>query len=87
MAEAPDGPVHLLPCLMQLYPDIPLLHEEDRFDPTADEGREAWVLAGQKVYLWRPASGDQGAGTLWHHRDPVRLLEQHLLLAEGRGPS
>jgi hypothetical protein len=46
-------PVHLLPAIQELYPEIPLRFEEDKFDPTTDEGWY-WLLLAGRVYLVTP---------------------------------
>jgi hypothetical protein len=46
-------PVHLLPAIQELYPEIPVKYEEDRFDPTKNEGWY-WLLLAGRVYLVTP---------------------------------
>lgn len=36
MVSGDCDPVHVLPCLLQVYPDIEILHEEDVFSPRAE---------------------------------------------------
>lgn len=46
-------PAHLLPAIQELFPEIPLKYEEDRFDPTRDEGWY-WLLLAGRIYLVTP---------------------------------
>jgi hypothetical protein len=44
---------HVLPALQELFPEIPLKYEEDKFDPTRSEGWY-WLLLAGRVYLVTP---------------------------------
>lgn len=56
----------IIPCLMQLYPQIDILHDDECFDPGMDADshkwwtphrrrRWAWIIAGKRVYLMSPS--------------------------------
>ena len=45
--------VHVLPAIQELFPEIPLKFEEDRFDPTKNQGWY-WLLIAGRVYLVTP---------------------------------
>lgn len=45
---------HVLPALQELYPEISLKFEEDRFDPTKPGGGWFWLLLAGRVYLVTP---------------------------------
>lgn len=51
VATAP--PIHVLPAIQELYPEIPLRLEEDFFDPTVSNGWY-WLLIAGRVYLITP---------------------------------
>lgn len=51
IANAP--PVHVLPAVQEIFPEIPLRFEEDRLDPTRDQGWY-WLLLAGRVYLVTP---------------------------------
>lgn len=46
-------PVHLLPAIQEIYPEIPLRFEEDHFDPTKSAGWY-WLMIAGRVYLVTP---------------------------------
>ena len=45
---------HVLPAVQELYPEISLKFEEDRFDPTKPGGGWFWLLLAGRVYLVTP---------------------------------
>lgn len=47
-------PEQTLPALMQLYPDIKILYEEDNFDITKPLGYWAWIVLPGRIYLAGP---------------------------------
>lgn len=75
--------IHLLPCLMQLYPDVELLYEDEAFNPHASAhpaggARAWWVMAGKRLYLLT-----QGRGLLYAP-NPAALLASHVDATPGR---
>lgn len=46
-------PVHVLPAIQELYPEIPLKFEEDKIDPTKNQGWY-WLLLAGRIYLVTP---------------------------------
>jgi len=46
--------VHVLPAIQELYPEIQLKMEEDRFDPTKAGEHWYWLLLAGRVYLVTP---------------------------------
>lgn len=67
-------PVHILSCLLQLYPDIEVLYEEDNFSPIPGKikNKAAWVMAGKRLYLLVKGRG------LLYNPNPVVALASHL---------
>ena len=53
--ELGDGlePIHLLPSLARLYPDIRIRFEEDHVDPSASRGWY-WLLVAGRIYMVTP---------------------------------
>lgn len=47
-------PVHVLPAIRELYPELPLKFEEDMFDPTKPDQGWFWLLIAGRVYLMTP---------------------------------
>ena len=45
---------HVLPAVRELYPEIKLRYEEDRFDPTVPGKEWYWLLLAGRVYLVTP---------------------------------
>lgn len=48
------SPVHVLPAIQELYPEIELKFEEDMFDPTKPGKAWFWLLLAGRVYLVTP---------------------------------
>jgi hypothetical protein len=46
-------PVHILPAIQEIYPEIPLRFEEDGIDPTKNQGWY-WLLLAGRIYLVTP---------------------------------
>jgi hypothetical protein len=51
IANAP--PVHVLPAVQELFPEIPLRFEEDKIDPTKSQGWY-WLMLAGRIYLVTP---------------------------------
>jgi hypothetical protein len=67
--------VQLLPCLMQLYPEITLIYEEDVIPlpgTLSTTGAYTWLLVGKVVYLINPA------GYIYQHPNLLVLLSVYL---------
>lgn len=47
-------PVHVLPALWQLHPDIQVVHEDQRFDATSCRRGWSWLVCAGRVYLVAP---------------------------------
>jgi hypothetical protein len=62
----------VLPALMQLYPDIKLLYEEDNFDITRALGHWAWIVLPLRIYLAGPTS------EIYYSRDLTALIKIYL---------
>ena len=66
------GPEHVLPALMQLYPDVQVKYEEDRIDLTAPGRGWYWLVVAGRIYL-------VGLGNrVWYSPDVVSLLQIYL---------
>jgi hypothetical protein len=65
--------VYMLPCIMQLYPEITLLYEEEAI-PTAQDGKTTfhWILAGHTLYL---ISSNR---KIYYHPNLIILLSVYL---------
>jgi len=48
------GAVHVLPAIQELFPEIQLKFEEDKFDPTKTGQGWFWLLLAGRVYLVTP---------------------------------
>lgn len=46
-------PVHVLPAVQELFPEIPLRFEEDSIDPTQNQGWY-WLMLAGRIYLVTP---------------------------------
>lgn len=69
------GVEHVLPALLQLYPDIRLAYEEDRMDlsETAPPASDwFWLVVAGRVYLVDPGR------MVWYSRDATSLLGVYL---------
>lgn len=47
------SPIHMLPSVCLLYPEVPVKYEDDDFDPSVDQGWY-WVLVPRRIYLVSP---------------------------------
>lgn len=55
LADIRNAPaVHVLPAIQELFPEIPLKYEEDRFDPTKPGQGWFWLMLAGRVYLVTP---------------------------------
>jgi hypothetical protein len=61
--------VQFLPCLMQLFPEIPIVYEEEN---SSIDKTFSWVLAGHTVYLRTPKR------ELYYHENLITLLSVYL---------
>jgi hypothetical protein len=48
------NPLHLLPSVSLLYPEITIKFEDDLFDPTKSDQGWYWILLPQRIYLVSP---------------------------------
>jgi hypothetical protein len=64
--------IHVIPPLMQLYPDIEILYEEAHINLLQPGKTYAFVIMGKKVYLLTPNR------EIYHHRNVTILLELYL---------
>lgn len=69
--------VHILPCIMQIYPEIQVVYEGDDFgtnilEPDNKDNCDTWVVAGKKVYLL------MRNGVLYYDKNLVSLLNLHI---------
>ena len=76
LADIANAPaVHVLPAIHELYPEIPIKYEEDRFDPTKPGGWY-WLLLAGRVYLVTPepavCHSDNIADLLKHYIDNAK---------------
>lgn len=63
--------VHVLPAIHELYPEIPIRYEEDRFDPTRPGGWY-WLLLAGRVYLVSPEP------VVYHSDNVADLLKRYI---------
>jgi hypothetical protein len=68
MAEA----VHIIPPLMQLYPNIEIVYEEGCIDLLQQSKEYSFVIMGQRVYLLTPNRA------IYYHSNVTILLELYL---------
>ena len=55
MEEIPAGdPLHVLPAIMQLHPDIALVYESDDIDVTTPSAHWKWAVFPGMIYLIDP---------------------------------
>jgi hypothetical protein len=73
LARVPEGdPMHVLPALRQLHPDIALHYEEDRVDLSRGTGRWGWMVVPGRVYLVDPE------GRAYHSDNVTSLMRVYL---------
>ena len=65
-------PLHVLPALMQLYPDVELRYEEDRLDLVRGPGRWVWLAVPGRIYLVGPD------GRVYHSTNVTSLLRVYV---------
>lgn len=72
-SRAHEGdPLHLLPALRQLYPEVDLLYEEDRLDLVDGPGRWVWLAVPGRIYLVGPD------GRVYHSDNVTALLRLYV---------
>ena len=79
LARIPSSPMHMLPLIMQLLPEIPLCYDDDTKIPGLAGGappRWAWLAACGRFFLVDPAGG-----LLW--APELATLVAHYLQATG----
>lgn len=82
--ENPINAVHMVPPLLQLYPDIEVRHADDVGDllQRASQGKWTWLFAGHSLYLVDPggAGGEKSIRDvrILHHRHVAPLLNAYL---------
>jgi hypothetical protein len=64
--------LHVLPPLMQLYPDLEIMYEEAPIDLLQPGKNFALVIMGKKVYLLTPCR------QIYYHSNVTRLVELYL---------
>ena len=65
-------PLHVLPALMQLYPDVELRYEEDALDLVRGPGRWCWLAVPGRIYLVGPD------GRVYHSPNITSLLRVYV---------
>jgi hypothetical protein len=66
--------LHVIPPIMQMYPDIEILFEESHIDLLNASKTFAFVIMAQKVYLLTPHKH------IYYHANITVLLEMYLQL-------
>lgn len=72
--------VQLVPCYMQLHPDILVEHEDTCiFDPNSQIKKDkwAWLIMGRVVYLCSPWDEEEQARTIYYHPNAAVLLKMY----------
>lgn len=72
--------VQLIPCYMQLHPEILVEHEETSiFSPDCLAGKEkwAWLMVGRVVYLCSPWDDEEQARSIFFHPNAAVLLKMY----------
>lgn len=73
--------VQLVPCYMQLHPDILVEHEDTSiFGPdSAARDKWAWLIMGRVVYLCSPQDGGEADSgrTIYYHPNAAALLHMY----------
>ena len=68
-----DGdPMHVLPALMQLYPEIKICYEEDNMDITTTKDHWEWIVLPKRIYL-----ADR-EGNVFHDTNILRLAQHYI---------
>jgi hypothetical protein len=63
--------IHTLPCVLQLFPDIEILFEEDEFCPfhfKESDPEFRWIMSSRRLYLLVKGKG------LMYHKNPLVTL-------------
>jgi hypothetical protein len=66
--------LHVIPPVMQMYPDIEILYEESHIDLLHASKTFAFVIMGKKVYLLTPHKH------IYYHPNVTVLVEMYLQL-------
>lgn len=66
-----DEPIHMIPSLCQLYPELRPVFEEESFDPTKKDGPWRWLIVSGRVYL-------MGRGMVYYSRSALVMLSKFL---------
>ena len=73
LSEVPGGdPMHVLPALRQLHPEIELHYEEDHVDLLRGTGKWVWMVVPGRVYLVDPR------GRAYHSANVTSLMRVYL---------
>ena len=73
LAQVPEGdPMHVLPALRQLHPEIALHYEEDHVDLSQGTGGWVWMVVPGRVYLVDPR------GRAYHSPNVTSLMRVYL---------
>lgn len=77
MVAGKYDPIHSLPCLCQMYPDVEILHEEDSFHPSRQKGGcpasgARWIMCGKRLYLLLVGRG------VIYNSNPCVLMECYI---------
>ena len=65
------NPIHMLPSVCLLYPEVPVKFEDDHFNPNVDQGWY-WVLVPRRIYLVSPEP------KVYYSEDLSALVELYL---------
>lgn len=65
-------PLHVLPAIRQLHPDVEVRYEEDRLDLAAGPGQWVWLVVPGRIYLVGPD------GRVYHSPNVTSLLRVYL---------
>lgn len=66
------SPVHVLPALWQLYPDIKIAYEEQEMDITQKRKRWTWLVYAGRIYLLAPDA------TIYFHPNARFLIAPYM---------
>jgi hypothetical protein len=73
------NPMHCLPAICQIYPDIELMYEEDPVDLSQPTGKWRWLVVPKRVYLVGPDS------RIYYNENVLSLLNIHKTETQSRG--
>ena len=73
--------VQLVPCYMQLHPEILVEHEDTSiFSPSCEHSAKekwAWLILGRTVYLCSPWDEEEQARSIYFHRNTATLVKMY----------